>query len=213
ESTGSSVRVATDRGLYEAGALVFAAGAWNAGLLPVLDGLAVPERQVLAWLQPRRPALFHPQVFPVFNMQVDAEFYYGFPVFGVPGFKFGKYRHLREVGPPDTLLREPDSADEQLLRSFAEKFFPDGNGPTMSLKACMFTNSPDDHFIIDLHPEFPNVSLAAGFSGHGYKFASVIGEVMADLALEQQTAHNISLFRLDRFAPGAAGVFSRAIRS
>ncbi len=69
----------------------------------------------------------------------------------------------------------------------------------MSLKTCMFTNSPDDHFIIDLHPEYPQVAMAAGFSGHGYKFASIIGEIMADLVIDRQTRHDIELFHLDRF--------------
>ena len=199
EPVGEGVRVTTDRDVYEADALVFTAGAWNATLLPELAELAVPERQVLAWLQPLQPELFSPNVFPVFNMQVGTERYYGFPVFGVPGFKFGKYRHLREQGTPDSFDREPNLADEALLRTFAEEMFPLGNGPTMSLKTCMFTNSPDDHFIIDLHPVYPQVSIAAGFSGHGYKFASVIGEIMADLAMTRTTQHNIDLFRLARF--------------
>ena len=71
--------------------------------------------------------------------------------------------------------------DEQLLRSFAERYFPDGCGPTMDLQTCMFTNTPDHHFVIDLHPD-PQVSIASPCSGHGFKFASVVGEIMADLA-------------------------------
>jgi sarcosine oxidase len=67
------------------------------------------------------------------------------------------------------------------------------------LKACIFTNSPDEHFIIDSLAEAPQVSVAAGFSGHGYKFCSVVGEIMAELALEGSTRHDISLFSLDRF--------------
>ena len=199
EPTGDGVRVTTNRGVYEADALVFTAGAWNGGLLPELAGLAVPERQVLAWLQPHQPELFSPERFPVFNMQVGGDRFYGFPVFGVPGFKFGKYRHLYEQGPPESFAWEPNAADEAVLRTYAAEMFPLGNGPTMSLKTCMFTNSPDDHFIIDLHPEHPQVAIAAGFSGHGYKFASVIGEIMADLALERRTTHNIGLFHLGRF--------------
>ena len=204
EPVGEGVRVKTDRSVYEAGALVFTAGAWNGSLLPELVKLAVPERQVLAWLQPHQPELFTPERFPVFNMQVDGERYYGFPVFGVPGFKFGKYRHLYEQGPPESFDWEPNAADEAVLREYAAEMFPSGNGPTMSLKTCMFTNSPDDHFIIDLLPETPQVSVAAGFSGHGYKFASVIGEIMADLATERNTQHDIRLFRWDRFGAGPA---------
>jgi len=193
------VRVTTDRGIYEAGALVLTAGAWMAGMLPMLDGLTVPERQVLAWLQPQRPDHFAPQRFPVFNLEVPEGRFYGFPVFAVPGFKFGRYRHFGEQGDPDTLPTEPNDADERMLRAFAEQYFPEGTGPTMMMATCMFTNTPDGHFIIDTHPEYPQVSFASPCSGHGFKFASVIGEIMADLAICGETRHDIGLFQLDRF--------------
>lgn len=203
EPLEGGVRVRTDRGTYEADKLVITAGAWDADLVDVLDGLAVPERQVLAWLQPTRPERFRPDNFPVFNLLVDEGRFYGFPVFGVPGFKFGKYHHLEEVVDPETLDRETHDYDEQLLRDFAERYFPDGCGPTMDLQTCMFTNTPDNHFVIDLHPDYEQVSFASPCSGHGYKFASVIGEVMADLAETGLTRHDISLFRLDRLTqPG-----------
>jgi sarcosine oxidase len=198
EPLEGGVRVRTDRGLYEADKLVVTAGAWDGELLDVLDGLAVPERQVLAWLQPTRPERFRPDVFPVFNLLVDEGRFYGFPVFGVPGFKFGKYHHLEEIVDPETVDREAHGYDEQLLRDFAGRYFPDGCGPTMDLQTCMFTNTPDNHFVLDLHPDYPQVSFASPCSGHGYKFASVIGEIMADLAETGITRHDISLFRLDR---------------
>jgi len=197
-SNGEGVRVVTDRAEYEADSLVITSGAWNSNLLPFLRGYAVPERQVLAWLQPDRPELFTPERFPVFNLLVPEGRFYGFPVHTVPGFKFGKYHHFEEVVEPYGYDREPDVEDEEVLREFASRYFPEGAGPTMTLKACMFTNSPDKHFIIDLHPEYPQVSFAAGFSGHGYKFASVIGEVMADLAERRESRHNISLFNVAR---------------
>ncbi len=197
---GGGVRVTTDQGVYEAGSIVFTAGAWSASLLPELTGLAVPERQVLAWLQPRDADLFTPARFPVFNLEVPEGRYYGLPVFAVPGFKFGRYGHLGEVGDPDGLLTEPNAGDEALLRDFAARYFPAGAGPTMTLRACMFTNTPDGHFIIDRHREYPQAIIASPCSGHGYKFASVIGEVLADLAIGGDTAHDIGLFRLGRFA-------------
>jgi len=206
EPLEGGVRVRTDRGAYEADKLVVTAGAWDAELLDVLDGLAVPERQVLAWLQPTRPERFQSDVFPVFNLLVEEGRFYGFPVFGVPGFKFGKYHHLEESVDPESLDREAHDYDEQLLRDFAERYFPDGCGPTMDLQTCMFTNTPDNHFVIDLHPDYPQVSFASPCSGHGYKFASVIGEIMADLAQTGITNHDISLFRLDRAAGRLPGV-------
>lgn len=199
EPWGDGVRVHTDRDVYTADSLVFTPGSWSQDMLPFLDGLAVPERQVLAWLQPQRPELFRPANFPVFNCLVPEGRYYGFPVYGVPGFKFGMYHHFEEHGRADTLSREVYREDEEALRDFASRYFPHGSGPTMSLKSCLFTNSPDKHFIIDLHPSYPQVSFAAGFSGHGYKFASVIGEVLADLAQRRTSRHDISLFNVARF--------------
>jgi sarcosine oxidase len=199
EPWGDGVRVFTDRDEYTADSLVFSGGSWSQNLLPFLRGLAVPERQVLAWLQPARPDYFRPENFPVFNCLVPEGRYYGFPVFAVPGFKFGRYHHFEESGEAEYLSREAFREDEEVLRDFAARYFPDGAGPTMILKACLFTNSPDRHFIIDLHPDYPQVSFAAGFSGHGYKFASVIGEVLADLAERRSSRHDISLFNIARF--------------
>ena len=200
EPLHGGVRVRTERGLYEADGLVVTAGAWDGQLLDVLDGIAVPERQVLAWLQPTRPEHFRLDNFPVFNLLVDEGRFYGFPVFGVPGFKFGKYHHLEETTDPETVDREVHDRDEDLLRSFAERYFPHGSGPTMNLQTCMFTNTPDHHFVMDLHPEYEQVSFASPCSGHGFKFASVVGEIMADLAEKGMTRHPISLFRLERLA-------------
>ena len=153
EPIEGGVRVRTDRDAYEADRLVVTAGAWAGKLLDVLDGLAVPERQVLAWLQPTRSEHFRPDNFPEFNLQADEGRFYGFPVYDVPGFKFGKYNHLGEKTDPEELVREVNERDEGVLREFAERYFPDGCGPTMDLQTCMFTNTPDDHFVIDLHPE------------------------------------------------------------
>jgi sarcosine oxidase len=207
--TSGRAWVRTDRGRYEAGRLVICAGAWASKLVPELNGLAVPERQVLAWLQTTRPELFELGVFPVFNLEVEEGRFYGFPSHLIPGFKFGKYHHRGEQVDADTVNREPEPEDEELLRGFARRYFPDGAGPALMLKACLFTNSPDRHFILDLHPTHPEVAIAAGFSGHGYKFCSVVGEIMADLAQEGKTGHGIDFFSLGRFAKRVEGQESR----
>ena len=187
------VVVVTDKGRYEAERLVLAAGAWIGELAPSLKQVAVPERQVLAWLQPRSPEMFGPDRFPVFNLQVEEGRYYGLPVYEVPGFKFGRYHHLGETGRADEVRREPDAEDERLLRAFSDRYFPEGSGPTMALRTCLFTNTPDEHFILDRHPEHSQVVLASPCSGHGYKFCSVIGEIIADLATGPgSTRHDIS---------------------
>jgi sarcosine oxidase len=156
---------------------------------------------VLAWLQPTQPERFGLGAFPVFNVQVEEGHYYGFPEWGIPGFKFGRYHHLEEQVDPDAMDREPNEKDERILREFARRYFPDGEGPTVALKACLFTNTPDEHFIIDFHPEHPQVVIASACSGHGYKFSSVVGEIMADLAQHGETRHDLELFKLSRFAP------------
>jgi sarcosine oxidase len=194
------VEVRTERSTYEADRLVICAGAWAGRLVPSLASLAVPERQVLAWLQPSRPELFSPERFPVFVLDVEDGSYYGFPVHDVPGFKIGRYHHLREPMDPDDPDRSTRPEDEAILRAFAARHFPQGAGETILLKTCIFTNSPDEHFVIDRLPDAPQVSIAAGFSGHGYKFCSLVGEVMAELAFDGRTRHDIGLFSLARFA-------------
>lgn len=201
EVHGGSVQVRTDRGRYTANRLVLTAGPWSGNLLPGLAWMMVPERQVLIWAQPRRPEYFRLGAFPVFNMEAPEGRFYGLPVYGIPGFKFGKYHHRYETADPDQMDREIHPEDEEVLREGIRRYFPDADGPTMAMKTCLFTNSPDEHFIIDVHPEYPQVYLAAGFSGHGFKFASVIGEVIADLLLEGGSDLDLSLFGLGRFTP------------
>lgn len=198
-TAGGGVRVETAVGTYEAERLIITAGAWAGAMVPRIARLAVPERQVLGWFQPIRPEHFTPDRFPVFNLAAEEGRYYGFPVFGVPGFKIGRYHHLNEATTPDTIDRKLHDGDEAVLRSAVSRYFPDADGPTVALKTCMFTNTPDEHFLIDALPDHPQVHVAAGFSGHGFKFASVIGEILADLAEHGHTDHDISMFRLSRF--------------
>ena len=100
------------------------------------------------------------------------------------------------AGAADELDREPRADDEALLRGFAERYFPDGAGPTMTLKTCLFENSPDEHFLIDVLPDAPQVVVGGGFSGHGFKFCSVVGEILADLAVDGETRPDAAFLRL-----------------
>lgn len=206
EPISRGVRVTTDRGVYEAERLVLAAGAWMGSLVPALAGLTEPERQVLAWFAPLQPALFTPRRFPVFNLSVPEGRFYGFPQQDVPGFKIGLYHHFEERIDPDRFEREAGIADEAPLREVTARYFPAANGPTMALRTCIFTNTPDEHFIIDTLPGYPQVVVASPCSGHGFKFASVIGEILADLAERGDTAHDISLLRLQRFTFAADAI-------
>jgi sarcosine oxidase len=199
DETANGVRIETERGVVEADRLVLTPGAWAQDVARLPPGMVVAQRQVLAWFQPSRPELFAPERFPVFNIERDGGHFYGFAVFGIPGFKLGRYYHLDERGDPDELFRGVKPEDEPVLRMFAERYFPDGAGPTLSLKTCLFELSPDEHFLIDRHPEAEGAIVAAGFSGHGFKFCSVVGEILADLVLDGATRHDIGLFRLNRF--------------
>jgi sarcosine oxidase len=196
----SALEVQTNHETYQAGRLVIAAGSWAARLVPLLASAAAPERQVLIWVHPRRPEYFRLGVFPVFNLEAPEGRYYGFPVYGIPGFKIGKYHHRLEQVDPDNVDREIHPEDEAVLREGIRRYFPDADGPTMAMKTCLFTNTADEHFVLDLLPGYPSVAIAAGFSGHGFKFCSVVGEIMADLALEGRSQHNLGLFRLQRLA-------------
>lgn len=195
----SGVRVSTDRDDYHAETLLTTAGAWTGSLFPALGEYLAPERQVLGWFQPTDPGEFTLEEFPVFVADVPEGNYYGFPVFEVPGFKIGKHHHQGETGTPVQVRREPTQEDESILREFARQYVPAGTGPTMQLATCMYTNTPDRDFILDHHPDHANVVVGAGFSGHGFKFASVVGEVLADLTLDGESDHPVELFELSRF--------------
>ena len=156
---------------------------------------------MLGWFQTERPELFRPESLPVCGVLAEEGRYYGFPSYTIPGCKIGRSHHLQQQVDPDRMDREVHADDEVIFRSFISRYFPLAAGRALTLKTCMYTNTPDEHFIIDVLPSHPQVSVAAGFSGHGFKFASVIGEIMADLAQNGETGHDISLFRLARFDP------------
>jgi sarcosine oxidase len=204
EARGDAIRVTTQHQTYETERLAITAGAWAGQLVARLRPFAVPERQVVGWFAPLEPALFVPTRFPVFNMRVAEGTFYGVPIEGLPGLKVGRWHHLRETVDPDTMDRTCGPRDEVAVRSCVERYFPLAAGPTLALTACMFTNSPDEHFVIDVLAEHPSVCIAAGFSGHGFKFCSVVGEIMADLVESGHSRHDVAMFRLARFASSAA---------
>ena len=193
------VRVRTTLATYEAEQLVISAGPWVGKLVPELAPLLFPERQVLGWFATRHAALFAPTRFPVFMLDVAEGQFYGFPVHGVAGFKIGKWHHLRERIDPDVMDRDTHPSDEAILREAVARYLPGANGPLLRSKPCIFTNTPDEHFIIDRHPVYSQVLVVSPCSGHGFKFCSVVGEIVADLVESGRTAHDISLFRVSRF--------------
>jgi sarcosine oxidase len=200
EANGDGYAIQTTHDRYEVGQIVFTVGAWASKV----TGLSVqvrPERAVLGWFQPKENAArFGVGSLPVWIIDSpDGGHFYGLPVFGIPGFKLGRLsRNLDEVD-PDLPLLEPDSRDEQDLRQFLEKHFPDANGSLLSMQTAFFEHSPDRHFIIGELPDFPGAWVIAGLSGHGFKYASALGELAKDLLVQRKSGYDLSPFRLDRF--------------
>ena len=199
ERSSDHIVVHTDRSSYSTRRLVVTAGPWIGQVAGALRSLVNVERQVVLWVRPRVPEHFQPDRFPVFYLHGAEGSFYGLPLHGDHGMKIGKYHHLRQVVDPDTVDRVGHAEDEAPLRRALARYFPDADGPTISLQTCVFTNTADEHFIIDALPHEPGVFVAGGFSGHGYKFCSVVGEILADLALDGATRHDISLFSATRF--------------
>lgn len=209
EVSSNGVRVRTANSVYGASRLVITAGPWARTLVPSLADVAVPERQVVMWSAVEDESIFSVDRFPVFNLQAsrdDSEHYYGFPVYRRPGFKIGRYHHRRQRGNPEDLSRQTDSEDEELLRAGVRRFFPRANGAALATETCLFTNTPDEHFILDHLDGLPNVAIAAGFSGHGFKFCSVVGEIMADLVTEGHSPFDLRMFSAARFSRPTANL-------
>lgn len=196
----AGVRLETARAIYEGGRLILSAGAWMGDLLPDLAHLMRPERQVLGWFEATERNRFTPGRFPVFVHDAEEGIFYGFPEFEIPGLKIGRYHHRAEAVRPDALDRACHPEDEAVLRAAVSRYFPAANGALVRSASCMFTNTPDEHFIVDRHPGSDRVLVVSPCSGHGFKFCSVIGEIVADLAISGATAHDITPFRLSRFA-------------
>ena len=185
---GRGVTVRTDRAEYHAGHLVFCGGPWSGTLIGDLGVSLVVTRQVMVWVWPRQPQRFALGGFPVWAIDhLDGTLHYGFPMMpDVPGLKIAHHAP-GAVTNPDHVARDPQPGDEQTVRPILREMIPDANGSLLSMKVCLYTNSPDGHFIIDRHPAHERVTIACGFSGHGFKFASVVGEILADLAMSGAT--------------------------
>jgi sarcosine oxidase len=130
---------------------------------------------------------------------VDEGPYFALPIWGGPGVKIGLHHHRYERGHADALGRAPDADDEALLR-VCLRYMPEADGPMVRAASCLYTNTPDEHFIIDTLPGNADVIVASPCSGHGYKFASVIGEILADLATTGSSRFDLSMFGFSRFA-------------
>jgi sarcosine oxidase len=197
---GSSIIVRTNKAEYRAKHLLFCGGAWTSKLLANLGVKLEVTRQVLGWVWPKTPEVFELGKFPVWGIEnEDQSLSYGFPMMDdFPGLKVA--RHGRgSAADPNTISREITPADEAEVHGILNRHLPSAAGPTLAIRICMYTNSPDSHFIVGQLPHHGRITIACGFSGHGFKFASVIGEVLADLATTGQTRHPIGFLSPRRF--------------
>jgi sarcosine oxidase len=196
------VLVRTNRETYHAKKLILAAGSWIRSLLGEYRLLFQVERQVLLWFQAKNRELFDPDVFPIHLWEYEPEkMFYGFPDLG-SGTKVA-FHHQGEITSPATVDRNVRSEDVSAMREVLERFLPAANGEFLRGTVCLYTNTPDGHFIIDTLPEQPNVLIASPCSGHGFKFASAIGEVLADLT-EGKVLFDLEPYSLKRFPRSTA---------
>jgi sarcosine oxidase len=199
EPLGSGVCVRTDTGEIEAGSVIIATGAWIGDFAPELRPNLKLTRQVLGWFEPLQPAYFSPDRCPVFILESEDDACYGFPDFAGTGVKTASHRKGAYLSSAEDLAQDGGAGDEAQIRRMLVLAMPDANGPLRNMRTCIYTRTPDEDFVIDRSPVDPRIVLASPCSGHGFKFASVIGEVLADLALGKTPVNDISRFKLDRF--------------
>ena len=194
------VEVRTANGVYAAGRLVLASGAWMPALLGDFTPPLVVERVALFWFEPARDAAaFDPERFPIFILEHERDRYiYGFP--RLDGRVKIARHHEGEPADPDRIRRDAAPEQAESLRATFRPFLPAADGPLREQAVCMYTNTPDGHFVLGAHPHHPRVTVVSACSGHGFKFAPAIGGIVADLVSTGETAWEIGLFSPARFA-------------
>ena len=199
EVSAGDVVVLSKDAEYRAKHLVLCAGPWLSTLSGDIGEPLSIERQVQAWFDPVEPPLCEVGLLPVFIHFTPQGDFYGMPNLDGQGVKAARH-HGGIVTTPDTVSRVVSPQDEQEIRGYLVRHLPAANGALRDAKICLYTNSPDSHFIIDRHPAHTNVWIAGGFSGHGFKFAPVVGEALANLVAGESGRPELAMFRLSRFA-------------
>lgn len=198
---GNGVHVTTSIGDYTAERLLISAGAWTNELLNDLKLPLTVERQVAFWLEPdERSVSYDTREFPIYAH----EFTPGILCYGFPRLPRGVKASIMHAGEltdsPADVKRSVDDGESEPVRASLRPVLPGlARAPVRETSVCLFTNTPDHDFIIDFHPEHPQVLISSPCSGHGFKFASALGEIHADLLENGSTKLDISAFRIDRF--------------
>lgn len=198
-SEGSHVVVVTDGGDYCADKLVIAAGPWAAGLLGDFAVRLQVVRKPVFWFATRDDSYRPQQGCPCFLYELPAGIFYGIPQLDDRGVKVAEHTGGQPVDDPLHVDRRLDEDDRERAGRFVEHHLPQATSDVRHHSVCMYTMTPDSNFIVDRHPSFPQVTVIAGLSGHGFKFTPVLGEIAADLAIDGQTAQPIDFLRMSRF--------------
>jgi sarcosine oxidase len=198
EPAGAGVRVRTGHQSYQGRHLLLSSGAWLAGLVPELSLPLAVERQAQFWFSPRAASeQFEPGRCPIHIWEyAPHRFFYGFPDLG-EGVKIA-FHHEGERSDADRVRREIAPEEIETMRGLLRRFMPQADGPLRSTTVCLYTNMPDEHFLLDFHPEHRQVLIASPCSGHGFKFSPVIGELAATLLQDGAPKFDLSLFRIAR---------------
>ncbi len=199
EAAEGRVAVRTGEADYRARHLVVCVGPWLGGLLPVLGLPLAVERQVMTWFPASDPGQFAPELFPVFIREREGAIGYGLPSLDGATVKVALH-HGGRPADPDALDRQVTAADVAPVAALVAETLPGLAACPSRSAVCMYTNTPDELFVIGPAPALPGVTVLGGFSGHGFKFAPVMGDVAADLALDGRTGHPIERFSPARFA-------------
>jgi len=199
-AAGRGVEVETTAGRYSAGRLVITAGAWAGDFLAALGVHLQVVRKALFWYAAETSVYDEGQGGPCFFFQTLGGEFYGFPVRDPEGVKLAEHTGGLPVADPLAVHRAEDPGETERIEAFLASHMPQVSRRRQRFATCLYTLSPDRHFIIDRHPESPQVAFAAGLSGHGYKFASVLGEVLAGMGPGETPAAPLGFLALDRFA-------------
>jgi sarcosine oxidase len=194
EPGAGGVTVRTTLATYKTRSVVLATGAWIAQLVPQLASRAVPARQVVAWYQPKDGFAARPERMPCFLREDDDDIFFGFPQIAADGVKFGNHMYPRDRIDPDRENAPVDEVDTAMLDSFAARRLPAVASTRVRAVTCRYTILPEERFLIDHLPGEQSVIVASACSGHGFKFASAIGEILADLSLDRGTRLPIAPF-------------------
>jgi len=195
DPVGDRVRIRTVAGeTIEAGAVIVAGGPWMGDLVPDLASRLTLTRQMLFWFDPTDRALVAPGRMPAFLFESGEDIVYGMPDLFGTGVKAASHLHGAVLADGDAERREPTAAEAEPIAAALARYIPAAAGPVTRRAACTYTNTADEHFIVGLHPEHPQIVIASPCSGHGFKFSSIFGEVLADLATTGETDKPIGLF-------------------